>query len=82
MLVKGATGDEIEHRMSLVSGDIILRNRQRAPDSQYSVNQCYCHKTPSMRRTEFQNFNVSRLVLQVALSNPLELNVKSTIMKM
>ena len=39
------------------------------------------HKTSSIRRTKFQNLNVSHLVLQLSLPNPLKQGVKK-IMKM
>ena len=38
-------------------------------------------KTSSISRTKSQNFNASRLVLQLSLPNPLKPNVKSS-MKM
>ena len=36
-------------------------------------------KTSSIRSTKSKNFNVSRLVLQLFLSNPLKPGIKSTV---
>ena len=43
--------------------------------------QCQYRQTCNISRTKSQNLDVSRLVLQVSLSNPLEPGVKSS-MKM
>ena len=39
------------------------------------------HKVSNIRRTKYQNFNDSRLILQLSVPNPLKPSVKS-IMKM
>ena len=38
---------------------------------------CYCRQTSNIRRTKLRNLNVSRLVLQLSLSNPLKPGFKS-----
>ena len=37
----------------------------------------YHHQTSIMRGTKFHNLNVSRLILQLSLPNPLKLGIKS-----
>ena len=50
------------------------------PQSVVTAHPIY-RKTSCISRTEYQNFNVCRLVLQLSLANPLKPGVKSS-MKM
>ena len=42
--------------------------------------ECDYRQTSNINRTNYQNVNVSRLVLQLCLPNPLEPGVKSKMM--